>query len=175
MKAAAAPLIVSFSLAGGVALAQDVPAGGSRWVISETSSPVDYSPVVLATINARGRADSASMQLNATCRSGLTELAVTGPAISGRGDDYVIAFRVGNNVPVQIPGTRPAFGAGAKLTGDSVRLLRSLPEQGDIAIRLVPRVGPAVEGVFPLDGLTVVRDKLAGACKWPQAIANPRN
>jgi hypothetical protein len=175
MKVGAAPLIVSFALAGGMAHAQDVPLGKGRWIISETSSPVDYSPVVLATINARDRAESTFMQLNATCRNGLTELAVTGSAISGRGDDYEIVYRVGDNVPVQVPGARASFGAGVKLTGDSMRLLKSLPGQGNISIRLVPRVGSPVEGIFTLDGLTVVRDKLASACKWPQEIANPRN
>lgn len=168
-------LIVSFSLVSGIADAQDVPPDKGRWVVSETSSPVDYRPVVLATIGARDRPEHSSMQLSATCRNGLTELTVTGPAISGHGDDYVIIYRVANNVPVRIPGARPSFGAGARLSGDPVQLLRSLPERGDISIRLVTRTGSAVEGVFPLDGLTVVRDKLAAACKWPQAIAQPRN
>jgi hypothetical protein len=168
-------MIVSCSLMSGIALAQDVPPGKSRWVITETSSPVDYSPVVLATVSARDRSESSVLQLNATCRSGLTELTITGPAISGRGDDYVIDYRVRNNVSVQTPGAKASFGAGAKLTSDSVRLLRSLPEQGDITIRLIPRVGSTVEGIFPLDGVAVVRDKLAGACKWPRAIANPNN
>ena len=77
--------------------------------------------------------------------------------------------------PVQIAAGPPSFGTGAAFKGDVVRLLQSLPEEGDIAVRLSPRTGAAREGYFSLGGLKMVRDKLAAACKWPQAIAKPRN
>ena len=35
----------------------------------------------------------------------------------------------------------PSFGAGAAFKGDVVRLLQSLPEEGDIAVRLSSRNG----------------------------------
>jgi hypothetical protein len=177
MKAAATLPLVLLSLASGVALAQSVSPRGTpvvgHWVISETSSPVDYSPIVVATTYAPGRAENSAMQLNVSCRNGVTELVVTGPAISSRGDDYAFSYHVNSNAPVQIPGGKPISGVGAQFTGDIVGLLRALPNEGDFAIRLVPRAGEAVEGHFSLDGLNVVRDKLAGACKWPQVIAKP--
>ena len=70
---------------------------------------------------------------------------------------------------------RLAFGTGAALTGDVVRLLQSLPEEGDIAIRLSTRTGAAQDGSFLLGGLKMVRDKVAAACKWSHAVAKPRN
>jgi hypothetical protein len=69
----------------------------------------------------------------------------------------------------------PSFGTGVAFKGDIVRLLQSLPEQGEMFIRLSPRTGVARDGYFSLGGLKLVRDKLAAACKWPQAIAKPRN
>jgi len=61
------------------------------------------------------------------------------------------------------------------LPGDIVRLLQSLPENGHISIHISARAGPAQDGRFSLGGLKTVREKLAAACKWPGAIAGPRN
>ena len=182
MRAAAIPLFVAFALASGIALAQGVIAPPSRaapatgnWVVSETSSPVDYTPIVVAITASRNGSESSAMQLTISCRNGRTELVVAGPVISGRGEDYAVSYRINGDEPVQAAAGTPSFGTGARFAGDVVRLLRSLPEEGDIVIRLVPRTGAALEGHFSLLGLNLVRDKLAGACKWPQAIAKPRN
>jgi hypothetical protein len=115
------------------------------------------------------------MQLSIRCRGGHTELAVAGPAISGRGEDYVISYRVNDGQPVQIAATVPAFGAGVALKGDAVPLLQSLPDQGDLTIHISPRVGTAHDGIFSLAGLQTVRGKMAAACKWPHAVAKPDN
>ena len=150
-------------------------AQSDSWLVSETTSPVDYSPIVTATTSARGGADAASMRLSIYCRGGRTELAIAGPATSSRGDEYALSYRVNDDPPVQLAATAPSFGAGAAFSGDVVRLLQSLPEQGEIVIRLSTRTGAAQEGHFPLGGLKSVREKLATACKWPHAVARPRN
>ena len=144
-------------------------------LVSETISPVDYTPIVVAITPSRDSAESSAMQLSIYCRNGRTELVVAGPAISGRGEDYAISYRINGNEPVQIAAGSPSFGTGAAFKGDIVRLLQSLPEEGDIVVRLAPRTGAALEGYFSLGGLKPVRDKLAAACKWPQAVAKPRN
>ena len=179
---AAIPLFVAYALASGIALAQGVSAPPqlpasvtNNWVVSETISPVDYAPIVVAVTPSRDRAESSAMQLTLYCRNGRTELVVAGPAITGRGDDYTISYRINSDEPVQTAAGPPSFGTGAAFKGDIVRLLQSLPEEADIIIRLVPRSGAAREGHFSLVGLKPVRDKLAAACKWPQAISKPRN
>ena len=152
------------------------PAPGSdNWIISETTSPVDYTPIVTATAFSRGGSDGSSMQLSIHCRGGRTELVVAGPAVSRSGEDYVISYRINDGQPVQLAAGSPSFGTGAAFTGDVVRLLQSLPEDGDIAVRISPRAGAAQEGHFSLGGLKTVREKLAAACKWPHAVARPRN
>jgi hypothetical protein len=100
---------------------------------------------------------------------------VTGQTISGRGEDYAISYRINGDKPVQVGAGSPPVGTGAAFRGDIVRLLQSFPDEGEIAIRLAPRTGSASEGYFSLSGLRAVRNKLAAACKWPQAITQPRN
>jgi hypothetical protein len=145
----------------------------NNWVISETSSPLDYAPIVVAnTLSREGRENSA-MQLSVSCRAGRTELVVAGPGISGKTEDYHVSYRIDGNEPVQILAGEPSFGAGAAFKVDVVRLFQSFPEHGAIVVRLALRNGAIREGSFSLDGLKAVRDKLAAACKWPQEIANP--
>jgi len=147
-----------------------------KWVVSETTSPVDYTPIVRATTPARDGPNASAMQLSIQCRGGRTELMVAGPAVSRSGTDYAISYRVNDGHPVQLAAGSPSSGNGAAFTGDVVRLLQSLPEEGDFAVRLSSRTGAAAqEGHFSLGGLKMVREKVAVACKWPQAVARPRN
>ncbi|MGY3614241.1 hypothetical protein [Bradyrhizobium sp. USDA 10063] len=144
-----------------------------NWLLSETTSPVDYSPIVTATTFARGGSDGGAMQLAIHCRKGRTELVLAGPAVSRRAEEYAISYRVNADPPVQLAAASPSFGSGAAFRGDVVRLLQSLPEEGGIAVRLSTRTGAAQEGHFLLGGLKTVREKLAAACKWPHAVARP--
>jgi len=154
--------------------ARPVPVG-DNWVVSETTSPVDYLPIVTATTFSRGGSDGSPMQLSIHCRGGRTELVVAGPAVSRSSAEYAISYRINDDQPVQLAAGSPSFGTGVAFTGDVVRLLQSLPEEGDIAVRLSTRTGPAQDGYFLLGGLKMVREKLAAACKWPRAVARPRN
>ena len=157
-----------------VAAAPDRPArGGDNWMISETTSPIDYTPIVTAV--AFSRVDGSLMQLAIYCRGGRTELVVEGPGIAGRGDDYAISYRIDGHDLVQVVAGRASFGTGAAFKGDIVRLLQSLPEEGGITVRISSRTGAIGEATFSLNGLKTVREKLAAACKWPQATAKPRN
>jgi hypothetical protein len=148
--------------------------GEDKWVLSETTSPVDYAPIVAATTSSRGGSSGSSMQLSIHCRGGRTELVVAGPALS-RGGDYAISYRINDDQPVHLAASSPSFGAGVAFTGDVVRLLQSLPDEGEIAVRLSTRAGAAQDAYFLLGGLKMVRQKLAAACKWPHAVAKPRN
>jgi len=155
--------------------ARPVPPGGDNWVVSDTTSPVDYMPIVTATTFSRGGSDGSPMRLSIHCRGGRTELVIAGPAVSRGRAEYAISYRINDDQPVQLAAGPPSFGTGAAFTGDVVSLLQSLPEEGDIAIRLSTRTGAAQEGHFLLGGLKMVRERLAAACKWPRAIARPRN
>lgn len=56
------------------------------------------------------------------------------------------------------------------LRADVVRLLLSLPAQGEIVFRAIGRQGGTLEGRYSLAGLKAARERLAVPCKWP---ANP--
>jgi hypothetical protein len=145
-----------------------------NWIVSETTSPVDYKPIVAARTASRGDSDGSSMQLSIYCRNGRTELVVTGPAVTRKGEEYAISYRINGDQAVQLAAGSPSFGTGAAFQGDVVRLLQSLPEEGDIAIHLSSRTTAALDGSFSLGGLKIVRDKIAAGCKWPHAVASPR-
>jgi hypothetical protein len=118
------------------------------WVISQTRSPVDYSPIATATISSREDAGGSAMQLSIRCRGGRTEIAVAGPGVSGRGDDYAISYQVNRGQLVQIAAAAPAFGAGVAFKADAVALIQSLPGEGELAVHLSPRVGASQNAVF---------------------------
>jgi len=147
---------------------------GDGWVVSETTSPVDYSPIATATtssLNVVG--DGERMRLSIRCRGGRTELTVTGPAITSRGDDYFLSYRVNGGRPVQLAGVAPAFGDGVAFKGDVVALLRSLPTGGELVVRVFALSGSAQDGNFSLDGLDALRAKISATCRWPHAMAKP--
>ncbi len=154
--------------------ARPAPAGDS-WIVSETTSPVDYTPIVAAKAASHGGSDGSSMQLSIHCRGGRTELVVTGPAVTRRGEEYAISYRINGDRAAQLAAGSPSFGTGAAFQGDVVRLLQSLPDEGNIAVHLFTRAGASYDGYFSLGGLKMVRDKIAVACKWPQAVATPRH
>lgn len=148
---------------------------GNDWIVSQTVSPLDYSPIATATTTSRAVAGGSAMQLAIRCRGGRTELTIAGPAIAGRAEDYVISYRINGAQPVQVAAAAPAFGAGIAFKADSATLLQSLPGEGELAVHLVPRLGTAQDGVFSLAGLTMVRGRIEAACKWPHAVARPNN
>jgi hypothetical protein len=145
-----------------------------RWVISQTMSPLDYSPIATATISSREDTGGSAMQLSVRCRDGRTEIAVTGAAVSGRGDDYSISYRINGGQPMQIAAA-PAFGGGVAFRTDASALIQSLPGEGELAVHLSPRVGASRDASFSLVGIERVRAKIAASCKWPHAIAKPNN
>ena len=122
-----------------------------------------------------GGPDGAILQLSIQCRGGRTDLVITGPALTGRGEDFVVSYVVNNGQPVVVAAGTSASGAGVAIRGDVVRLLASLPDRGEISFRVTPRQGAALDGRYDLAGLKIVRVRLAGPCKWPAVAGAPRN
>lgn len=146
-----------------------------NWAVSETTSPVDYTPIVTATTFAQGSNQSSLTRLTIYCRGGRTELTVSGPAVAGGSSGSMIIYRINDAQPLQVTAGAPLFGSGAAFRTDVVHLLHSLPDEGDLYVRLVPRTGGTHQGEFALAGLKVVRDRVGAACKWPNVVAKPGN
>jgi len=155
-----------------IAPAHQAASKADNWIVSQTTSPVDYSPVATATTSSHDGAAESAMKLSIRCRRGRTELVVAGSGISGRGD-YAIFYRINDGQQVQIAAAPPAFGAGIAFGGDVVRLLQSLPDAGSLSVHLAPRTGTAVDGTFSLGGWESVRAKMIAACKWSHPAEKP--
>ncbi|WP_407116677.1 hypothetical protein [Bradyrhizobium sp. LMG 9283] len=147
----------------------------NEWVIGQTTSPVDYTPIATATTSSREAEGGSPLQLTMRCRGGRSELAVSGPAISGRAEDYVISYGAKGGQPIQIAAATPAFGTGIAFKADPSALFRSLPNDGELVVYIASRLGASQHGTFSLVGLEAVRTKIATACKWPAAIAKPNS
>lgn len=157
------------SLAPGAAPSAD------HWIVSETTSPLDYTPVAVATASSGGGPDGATMQLSIQCRGGRTDLVIGGPALALRGENQVVSYAVDDGPPVVVAAGAAASGTGLAVRGDVVRLLASLPDRGDVAFRVANRQGSALEGRYALAALKVLLARLAVPCKWPAAAVAPRN
>lgn len=149
------------------------PTSESDWIVSQTTSPVDYSAIATATTSSRSGTDETAMQLSIRCRAGRTELALAGPGISRGGGDDTISYRVNDRPAVQVAAAPPAFGPGVAFAGDVVRLLQSLPDNGELIVLLSSRGGTTRDESFSLAGLDAARAKMAAACRWPRAVATP--
>ena len=143
--------------------APQAPPAADKWIVSETTSPLDYSPVAVAT------ASTDSMQLSIQCRGGHTDLVIIGAALKLRGEDYVVSYDIADGHPVTLASATPATGTGVSIRGDVARLLASLPDSGDIAFRVAARQGATVEGRYALGAMKAVLGRLAGPCKWPRS------
>ncbi len=146
-----------------------------NWIVSETTSPLDYTPVAIATASASDGPDGSPLQLSIQCRGGRTDLVIGGPALTRRAEDYLVSYFVNDGQPVVVATGTPASGTGVAIKGDVVRLLASLPDRGEIAFRVTIRQGAALEGRYALAGLKVVLDRLAVSCRWPAGAGAPRN
>jgi hypothetical protein len=172
MRAMAAAVLFAAMSASVLAQGQSGPdrpmRGADGWVISETTSPLDYTPIVTATATSRARGEGALAQISVLCRSGRTEFVVTGAPLTAGETEFDLSYRVDAGEPVRLRGGRTNFGTGIAFRGDAVDLLKSLPAAGELSVRVVTRGGTAHEGVFPLAGLAKARERVAAACQWPR-------
>jgi len=144
------------------------PATPDGWVLSETTSPIDYSPVVIATTTtASGAPDGTGMKLSIACRGGNTSLALTALGVLPTAEGYSVSYAVDRGPPTMLPATVMPSRTGIALGADAVRLLVSLPAQGEVAFRIVGRQGEAFEGRYSLAGVQAIRERMAVSCKSP--------
>jgi Type VI secretion system VasI, EvfG, VC_A0118 len=149
---------------------ESAPPQGPNWVISETTSPVDYGPRLSATTTARASSTDAASSLAVHCRARRTELTISTSGSwkqAARGEVNVV-YRLNEELPVEQRWKLADAGRSLVFQGDVVRLLRSMPDGGQILVRVYVGKAPPHESTFQLVGLDAVRRKLAVACNWPQ-------
>jgi len=151
----------------------EVAPPADNWVVSETTTPIDYTPVAVATATSSSEPNGDPMQLSIQCRGGRTDLVVVSPVLTRRGEEYMVSYGVNDGQPVVVAADTPASGRVA-IRGDVVRLLASLPDRGNVAFRVSSRQGAVLEGRYALPALKSVLERLAVPCKWPAADSAPR-
>jgi hypothetical protein len=147
-----------------------VQSQGPNWIISETTSPVDYRPQVAALKSASASSQDAPSSLAIHCRAQRTELIIstTGSWKQATGGEVKVVYRINEEPPVEQRWRHAEMGKSLAFQGDVVRFLRSMPDSGQIFVKVYAGKAPPSESTFQLVGLDPVRRKIAAACNWPQ-------
>jgi hypothetical protein len=175
LVAAASDKSVVATPPGIAAPSTSVPSGaqGSEWIVSETTSPVDYSALVTATILARPDTKDAPMALVVRCGGRRTELGLRmeGSSRAPRGGEILVAYQINDQSMVKLRWTASAEGRTASYREDAVALLQSFSDGGQLKIVVSDGSGQASEATFQLAGWNAIRDKIATACMWTSTAA----
>jgi hypothetical protein len=148
--------------------AQNQPSD-TAWVVSETTSPVDYSPLISAVIDSTSGMKDAPNALAVRCSASRTAilLRTEGAWHASSGSEVLVDYQINDQPPVRLHWTVSADGKIASYKDDAVEFLRSLPEGAQLKISVFDGRGPGQEAKFQLAGLDRVRKKIGLACKWP--------
>jgi hypothetical protein len=141
------------------------------WIVSETLSPIDYSPMITAAISSQPVAKDAPAIFIIRCRGQHTDLLVSteGSWRASRANEVQVDLRVNDQPALRTQWIASQDGRTAIFRDDAVRFLRSLPEGGRITVSVSDWQGVAHEASFQLAGLNAIRQKIAAACKWTPA------
>src|SRR5713226_9032956 len=142
-----------------------------NWIISETTSPVDYAPVMTAAIRLPFSVKHAPITFAIRCRGGRTEVLVRteGTWRASRTREVQVDYQINDQPLVKLTWTASPDGKTAIYRDDAVGLLQSLPDGVRLKINVLDEPGPSHDATFQLTGLDAVREKIAVACKWPPA------
>lgn len=145
------------------------PSRARDWIISETTSPVDYKPQISAQTMGRRATKDAPSSIAIRCRGSRTELTIpTSPSWKQPAETEVkVVYQVNDEPAVEERWRTTEGGRSLTFQGDAVRLLRAMPEGGRLLIRVYAGKTFPYENTFDLVGLDSVRRKLATACNWP--------
>jgi hypothetical protein len=148
--------------------AQNQPAD-TAWVVSETTSPVDYSPLITAVIHSTSSVKDAPSTLAVRCSGRRIELLLRTEDAwrASRASEVQVDHQINDQPFVRLQWAVSADGKTASYKDDAVGLLRSLPEGAQLKLRVFDRPGLGQEATFQLSGLDNVRKKIGLACKWP--------
>jgi hypothetical protein len=141
------------------------------WIVSQTTSPVDFTPLTTAVIRLPFTVKHAPTTLAIRCRGQRTELLVRteGTWRASRAGEVQVDYQINDQPLVKLVWAASADGRTAIYKDDAVGLLQSLPEGARLKINVRDGPGDSHEATFQLAGLDAVRDRIAVACKWVPA------
>jgi Type VI secretion system VasI, EvfG, VC_A0118 len=152
-----------------------LPPAADNWIVSETTSPVDYSPIVTAATQSAPVTKDAPTTLAIRCRGQRTELMVNteGYWRASPANQLQVDASINEQPAIRTRWTASADGKTAVFRDDAVRFLQSWPDDGRITIAVLNPPGAAQQATFRLSGLEKIRQKIGAACKWAPAAGQP--
>ena len=147
----------------------DRPAPGTAWILSETTSPLDYSPLITAVIRSTSDVKDGPNTFAVRCRAQHTELSIRTDGRWGapRGNELLVDYQINDQPIVRQPWILSMDGKAVSYKNDPIELLRSIPEGATLKVALADKGNVRREAAFELTGLSGVRQKVGTACKWP--------
>lgn len=143
---------------------------GSNWIVSDTTSPVNYRQQITALTMSRRSTPDAPSALAIQCRDGRTDLLLSPAAPFRRGfspAERRVMYRIDGQPPIEQRWKPGENGKQLAFQGDVVGLLRAMPENGQLSIEILASDVPAGKATFSLVGLDAVRQRIAASCRWP--------
>jgi hypothetical protein len=145
----------------------------TKWIVSETTSPINYSPLVSAIIRPRQQVNDGLSGLTISCRANRTELSLRlmGEVNVPRFGEIRIDSQIGDQRPVKQRWLWDEQGTILIYQDDPVAFLQSIPEGARLRLGLGDSKGARHMATYQLFGLDAVRKKVANACAWPPSSA----
>jgi len=144
------------------------PSQGPNWIISETTSPVDYRPQIAALTTARASSPDAPVRARHSLSRPSHGADDFHDWLLATDGEVKVAYRINEEPSVEQRWRVAETGRSLTFPGDVVRFLRSMPDSGQMLVKVYAGKGPPHESTFQLVGLDPVRRKIAAACSWPQ-------
>jgi hypothetical protein len=138
------------------------------WIVSETTSPIDYSPLVAAVLHSTSNANGGPTILAVRCRAQHTELFIRTDGAWGVPHQYdlLVEYQINDRPVVRLPWILSTDGKTATYKYDPVELLRSMPEGATLKVAVADSGNVRREATFGLTGLSAIQEKVGTACKW---------
>lgn len=147
------------------------------WTIGETTSPVDFSPLLVAELRPVTPAhDGAPAVLMVRCRNARTEISVRaqGTWRPSRAGDVDVALQTdGQAATEHLRWLLSQDGRTASLPQDASETVRAWSENR-ISIAVTDGGGSGGASIFNLSGIKTIRARLAAACHWPPSRTEAR-
>jgi hypothetical protein len=144
----------------------------SKWVVSETTSPIDYRPLLTAVIQPSSSSPGSPSRLAVRCRGTQTEFLIhtDGTWQTQRKNVLPVDRQVNDQAVMHERWTLSADGKTATYAENTIELLKSLPDGARLTVNVTDAANARHEATFQLTGWDAIRKKIAAACKWPKMI-----
>jgi hypothetical protein len=145
------------------AVASASAAANSNWSIVEDTSAADKSPQFSAGLVVGDAA------LILRCREERTDAAFSTKDTYLGGENVTVRYRLDQQEPVKEV-WRSSMNGRAAFAPKAEDFIRALPDNGRVFIRAIAADGNNKDANFQLAGVSEIKEKIARACNWANAL-----